>query len=528
MIVLRNVVISPDADFSDLRPLCAKALKTDEQNVLSCRLLRRSVDARRKSDIHFNCTFLVDIKCNEEKLLRSVKNAERYSEKKPECIKPKRDRGRPRPVVVGCGPAGLFAALTLARSGYCPILIERGRSVDQRITDVQRFWRLGELEPQSNVQFGEGGAGTFSDGKLNTGTKDTRKQSIFEDFVAASAPEEILYDAEPHIGTDRLIQVVKNLRKTIISLGGEVLFEHQLVDIKLRDGRICSAVCDTPSGRIQIDCDTLSLAIGHSARDTFEMLYDLGVPMIAKPFAVGARIEHLQSEINRAQYGDFARLPSLGAANYRLSAHLPNCRGVYTFCMCPGGQVVAASSEPYSVVTNGMSNYARDGVNANSAVLVGVNPEDFGSDHVLAGMEFQRRIERSAYSATGGYAAPAQRVGDFLAGRKTTAFGDVIPGFTRGVEPGTIDCCLPKFVTDSMRQGILLFDRKIEGFAAYDAVLTAPETRSSSPVRILRADNLQSPVGGIYPCGEGAGYAGGIVSAAVDGVRCAEAVIEDR
>ena len=520
MILLRNLRVGLDQT-DDLRRLCAAQLKCDPQQLSACRIVRRSIDARKRSDVHFVCTVAVTAK-NETTLVRRCKNAEIFAEPTQTPLIPLRDRAKPSPVVVGSGPAGLFAALTLARFGYNPILIERGKSVDERKKSVSRFWETHELDTDCNVQFGEGGAGTFSDGKLNTGTKDVRIRTVLETFVEFGAPESILYDAQPHIGTDLLTDVIRNMRQEIIRLGGSVLFEHRLTDIVF-DGDVKGIACATLEGEKRIECDGLILAIGHSARDTFERLKELGVPMEPKPFSVGVRIEHLQSDIDRARYGDFAGHKALGAANYKLAAHVGG-RGVYTFCMCPGGVVVAASSEKGGVVTNGMSYHARDGVNANSALLVGVEPRDFGSDDVLAGVEFQRKIERAAYNVTNSYRAVCQRVGDFMSDKASSGCGEVKPTYTAGVEYGSVTACLPENVCLTLKAGITAFGKQIAGFDNPDALLTGPETRSSSPVRILRDAQHRSPMG-FYPCGEGAGYAGGIVSAAVDGIRCAESLL---
>lgn len=520
MIIIRNIKVPLD-EADNLRKICADVLKCDAQQIKSCKLVKRSVDARKKNDVHFVCTVLADV-VDEFKRVRRCKTAEIYIEPKDEPLVPLRDRSKLPPVVVGSGPAGLFAALTLAQNGYNPVLIERGKSVDDRKKCVERFWCEHRLDTETNVQFGEGGAGTFSDGKLNTGTKDTRIKQVLSTFAEFGAPENILYDAQPHIGTDLLSEVIKNIRNRIIELGGTVLFETQLTDITFENG-VKSITYVDKSGESKIECDSVILAIGHSARDTFSMLEKKGVPMEPKPFSVGVRIEHLQSNINRARYGSFASHPALSAASYKLAAHIGG-RGVYTFCMCPGGVVVAAASEPETVVTNGMSYNARDGVNANSAVLVNVGPKDFGGDDALAGVRFQQQIERKAFKLSGSYKAPCQRVGDFVRNEKTTAFGSVKPSFTAGVEAANISDILPDYVTDTIRQGLSEFSKSISGFDAEDAVLTAPETRSSSPVRILRDDSLQS-FRGLYPCGEGAGYAGGIMSAAVDGIRCAEKIM---
>lgn len=519
MIKISNVKVKPDADFGDLRPICAAALGVDSEQITACKLLRRSVDARKKDDLHFVCTLAAEV-AGEDKLLHRLKNAQPYLEPTRPQPQINRDRSLPRPVVVGFGPAGMFAALTLAENGFAPIVLERGRQVDERIKEVQNFWRSHILNTESNVQFGEGGAGTFSDGKLNTGTKDVRQQRVLGTFVDCGAPEEILYSAKPHIGTDRLVDVVRNMRERIIALGGEIRFGSRVDGFDIRGGRLCGISYTQNGSKHSLECDAIVLAIGHSARDTFERLLAAGVPMEQKPFAVGARIEHEQGYIDRLQYGRFAGLPNLGAADYRLSTHLPDGRGVFTFCMCPGGTVVAAASEEGGTVTNGMSVSARDGKNANSALLVNVSTDDFGSDEVLAGMHYQRSIERAAYDLCGGYAAPAQQVCDFLKGNATATFDGVQPSYTAGVTPADLHRVLPARVCDGLRYGIQKFAASMPGFD--DAVLTGPETRSSSPVRIVRGEDCMSPIFGLYPCGEGAGYAGGIMSAAVDGIRCAE------
>ena len=439
-------------------------------------------------------------------------------------------KGGCSPLVVGAGPAGLFAALILAQSGAKPVLIERGRDVDRRTEDVNSFWQSGRLDTSSNVQFGEGGAGTFSDGKLNTGTKDNRQRKVLNEFVAHGAPDEILYNAKPHIGTDKLKATVKGIREEIISLGGTVIFECKLADINVHNGQVVAAVVEKSGGREVIETDSIILAIGHSARDTFEMLYDRQIPIEAKPFSVGARIEHLREKIDCAQYGSFAGNKRLGAANYKMNVHLENGRGVYTFCMCPGGKVVNASSEKGGLVTNGMSEFARDCINSNSALLVGVNPDDFEGDNPLRGMYFQRQLEQNAFKLGGeNYNAPVQRVDDFINGRKSTSLGEVLPSICPKYTLSNISDIYPEFISEAMKQGIAAMGRKLKGFDDGDAVLTAVESRSSSPIRILRNfETLESiAIKGLYPCGEGAGYAGGIISAAVDGIKCAEMIIRN-
>ena len=518
MIIVNNVNVSLDTDFSDVKKIAARTLKINESEVLSAHLHRKSVDARKKSDVHFCVSVVAELK-NEAKLLKKNKNVACFAEKEYEW---KRVNSNIRPVVVGFGPAGMFAALSLARAGLRPIVLERGRDVDSRTRDVQSFFNGGDINPESNVQFGEGGAGTFSDGKLNTGIKDIRCRTVLREFVRFGAQSDILIDAKPHIGTDILKNVVKNLREEIKSLGGEIRFESRLDDVEIKENALVSI---TVNGE-KTPCEALILCIGHSARDTFLMLKDNGISMERKPFAMGVRIEHLQSRINRALYGDFAEHPALSAADYKLVVHPENVRGVYTFCMCPGGEVINASSEKGGIAVNGMSESKRAGKNANSALLVGVEPSDLSGDDVLEGCHFQMQIEQKAYKIGGG-AVPVTTVGHFLNGKRAE-FGSVKPTVRPQTVFAELEDIYPAFITDSLKQGISLMNEKIDGFADADAIITAPETRSSSPVRILRDTSGQSQnVKGIYPCGEGAGYAGGIMSAAVDGIKTAEKLIEN-
>ena len=521
IIRISQIKLPLDYDAARLDEYAARALKVSARDILSVRIWKKSVDARDKGRIHFSVTLEAQLKSAPRALPAGCQAV---------VASPPRARGavrrlEKRPVVVGLGPAGLFAALTLSQMGLRPIVLERGRSVDARARDVEMFWKTGALDPASNVQFGEGGAGAFSDGKLTTGIKDARCREVLEALYRAGAPEEILYLAKPHIGTDKLRRVVENLRNEIIALGGEVRFETLMREICVEGGMITGARVRAAGGDYEIDTRDIILAVGHSARDTFEMLNRMGVKMSPKPFSIGARIEHSQRLIDSAQYGRAAGHPALGAADYKLSEHLPGDRGVYTFCMCPGGQVVAAASEIGGVVTNGMSLHARDGENANSAVLVSVGPEDFGADDPLAGVRFQRLWEQAAFRAGGGdYRAPAQLIGDFLKGQPSKGAGSVRPTYAPGVNWTSMEKCLPAFAVDALRRALPLFDRRIKGFAGKDAVFTGVETRSSSPVRIERDAACLSSVKGLYPCGEGAGYAGGILSAAVDGIRCAEAL----
>lgn len=522
MILLRNIRLDIGESEDILLAKALSALHLKRSDVKSFKISKKSLDARKKGDIHYKYALALSLE-NEERILKKYGGRDVCAYKEdifdiPKCSSPD------RPVIVGFGPAGMFAALVLARAGLRPIVIERGDTADVRQKKVEAFRSGGVLDPECNVQFGEGGAGTFSDGKLNTGIKSPRIAFVLKTFFEHGAAEHILYDAKPHIGTDVLINVVQSMRREIISLGGEVRFNTKLTSLELCGNRVCGVTVRSPEGEYSLPCKSLILAIGHSARDSFEMLRSLGVPMEAKPFSMGVRIEHSQSSINAAQYGD--PTPALPPADYSLSVHFPDGSSAYTFCMCPGGEIIAAASEEGGVVTNGMSLSKRDGENANAALLVTLQPEDFPYGGVLGGMYWQREIERKAFSMGGCYTAPAQKVGDFLAHRKSCGAGRVKPSYRPGVHWCDLHELYPEKLTEVLENAIGALDKKLSGFADPDAVLTAPETRSSSPVRILRREDRQSEIRGLYPCGEGAGYAGGITSAAVDGIRCAESIIE--
>ncbi|MDB5774804.1 MAG: hypothetical protein JWP38_937 [Herbaspirillum sp.] len=514
----------PESALSDAI-LARLAIAADD--LLGFTIFRRSYDARKKSAIVL--TYSVDVEVRDEAaLLRSLQGNRavmptpdteyKFVARAPASL-------TRRPVVIGTGPCGIFAALILAQMGFRPIVLERGKAVRERTKDTWGLWRKRKLEPESNVQFGEGGAGTFSDGKLYSQVKDPKHygRKVLTEFVKADAPEEILYVSKPHIGTFRLVKMVELMREQIEALGGEFRFQHKVDDIDIADGRVQGVIL---AGGEYIAADHVVLAIGHSARDTFQMLYERGVYIEAKPFSVGFRIEHPQSLIDRCRFGPSAGHPILGAADYKLVHHCENGRAVYSFCMCPGGTVVAAASEPGRVVTNGMSQYSRNERNANSVIVVGITPADYPG-HPLAGIAFQQQWETRAYELGGAnYDAPAQLVGDFLAGRPSTALGAVEPSYKPGVRLGSLDSVLPDYAIAAVREALPVFDKQLRGFAMHDAVLTGVETRTSSPVRIRRHDDtLQSMnTKGLFPAGEGAGYAGGIMSASIDGIKVAEAV----
>ena len=507
----------------DMTDAALALLPISRDEIKSLFVVKRSLNLDEKSKIHYDATLALEASPEREsgllKMKKKVSEYPDYTLKLPEYS------GGTRPIVVGAGPAGLFAALALAESGAKPLLVERGLDVDRRKRKVDEFRLLGLLDTECNVQFGEGGAGTYSDGKLKVGAMDKYKMKVLSEFVAAGATEDILYSTTAHVGTDKLSEIVKKIRERIVALGGEVMFGTRLSDILIKDGRVRSIVCESADGRSEFECDTLVLATGHSARDVFELLLAKGACLEPRGFGVGVRIEHPREYINELVYGK-GYPTELESASYHLVTHLSNGRSVYSFCMCPGGSVVGAASEVGGIVTNGMSEYLRDADNSNAAFLVSVTPDDFGSEHPLAGIEFQRKIERAAFSLTGTYKAPAETLGS-LRGENTSDFG-VKHSYPVGVEKHTVDEYLPDYICSSLRASISDFDEWMPGFYLPEAAVTGPETRTTSPVRVLRDERgVAMSLGGIYPCGEGAGYAGGIVSSARDGLLIAEHILKN-
>ena len=533
MLRLTEVKLPLDHTKEELETAILKRLVMAPDQLVGYSIFRRGVDARKRSAIHF--IYTLDVETKNESAIRKRMQPDRNVADTPDTnykfvARAPRELAA-RPVVIGTGPCGLFAGLLLAQMGFRPLILERGKAVRERTRDTFGLWRTGQLDPESNVQFGEGGAGTFSDGKLYSQIKDPRHlgRKVLTEFVKAGAPPEILYVSKPHIGTFRLVGMVERMRESINALGGEIRFQCRVDDLDIDNGQMRGVVL---CGGEHIAADHVVLAVGHSARDTFQMLYDRGVYIEAKPFSIGFRIEHPQSLIDRARYGPNAGHAQLGAAEYKLVHHASNGRSVYSFCMCPGGTVVAATSEPGRVVTNGMSQYSRNERNANAGIVVGIEPRDFPgwesncAGDALAGIALQRALESKAFELGGGdYRAPGQLVGDFVAGRPSTALGEVEPSYKPGVTPGDLRAALPDYASFAIREAFPAFGRKIKGFDLHDAVLTGVETRTSSPIRITRGDDLQSlNVRGLYPAGEGASYAGGILSAGVDGIKVAEAV----
>ncbi len=538
-ILIRVEQISLTIDESDniLKRKTAEIMGIKPEQIKSLFVVKRAIDSRKKRQMIF---FIYSVNVEIENAAAYLAKLEKLPKHQAKLIVHHRVRQQEtylyeiikadptkitkRPVIIGSGPSGLFCALLLSRAGCKPLVIERGSCVDKRMQDIADFQDGEKLNLNSNVQFGEGGAGTFSDGKLNTLTNDVRIRHVFNEFIAAGAPEEISWDATPHIGTDKLQHVVKKMREDIIALGGEVRFDTQLTDIKITDGKVSAAILDNGE---EIPTDNLVLAIGHSARDTYEMLLEKKLQITPKDFSIGVRIEHTAEMINKTQYDKFYNHDKLPTGRYKLVSHSPEQRSTYTFCMCPGGYVVAATSEDNQVVTNGMSEYAQDGRNSNSALLVTIKTSDFGSDHPLAGVEFQRKWEKLAFKAGGSnFNAPVQLVGDFLQGKPSTQIKSIKPTYLPDVTPGNLSDCLPDYVINALKDALPNMERRIAGFSHPDAILTGVETRSTAPIRIFRDENFESNIAGIYPAGEGAGYAGGIVSSAVDGLRVAEAIIQ--
>ena len=525
MIRIGQLQLRPNHTEEELRQKLAHTLRISQKDIIHYEIKKQSVDARKKPDVKY--VYTVDVAVtNERRVFKNQKGSSlALVQDKPYTFPATGTLQMPlRPIIIGSGPAGMFCAYLLAEHGFRPIVFERGAAVEERIRDIEEFWTTGVLNTQSNVQFGEGGAGTFSDGKLNTLVKDAlgRNRKVLEIFVENGAPKEILYWNKPHIGTDILMQVVRNMREKILAWGGEIHFHSQLIDLSLEQGALASVTIETNGKKEEVPAHTLILAIGHSARDTFTMLYERGLPLSAKAFAVGVRVEHSQQMINHAQYGEDTPY-ELPAASYKLATTLENGRGVYSFCMCPGGYVVNASSEEGYLAVNGMSYHARDGQNANSAIIVTVTPEDYHSKHPLAGMYYQRDLEKRAYELGKGK-IPVQRFADFCKHQTSETIGSVKPQIKGAYHLANVREIFPEELGNSIELGIKSFDRQIQGFANDDTILSGVESRTSSPVRINRQETFEIENTGIFPCGEGAGYAGGITSAAMDGMKVAESI----
>ncbi len=522
MLRINHLKIRKDLTESEILDIAIHKYAIQKEDILNWHITKKSIDARKKEDVHYSYSLEIEVKEeNKYPKLEKVKKLDLPSLLVNASFPS-------RPVIVGTGPAGLFAALTLVQNKVKPIIIEQGEPVEERQQTVSTFLKTGKLNPSSNIQFGEGGAGTFSDGKLNTGIHSTFCKKVLEEFVSFGAPKQILYLSKPHIGTDYLIHILQNMRNYIIHHGGTFLFHNKVVDFSITNQQLLSVHTISKGVEKVIPTNHAILAIGHSARDTFETLYQRGFAMEPKNFSIGVRIEHLQSWINKAQYGTITKL-NLPPAEYKLVYHSPlTNRSCYTFCMCPGGNVMASSSEPNTIVTNGMSRFARNGMNANSALLVNITPEDFETNSPLGGIYFQKALEEKAFTLGGSnYFAPVQRVEDFLKNQKSMHIGKVQPSYQPGFTFANLNDILPNFVTTTLKESIPFFDTKLHGFAHPDSILTGLETRSSSPVKILRNEKLIANIDGVYPCGEGAGYAGGIMSAAVDGIKCAYALLEN-
>ena len=517
MLRLENVKIYKDLTDDEVIKEACKKYKLDFKNVKKYIIYKKSIDARDKEKIFYNYTVDIDYSGN-----KNINNIKSVNEEEFNLNLDVKRKAETRPVIIGAGPAGLFCSLILIQNGIKPIIIEQGKRVEDRKKDVDEFLETGILKTNSNVQFGEGGAGTFSDGKLTTNSKNPLCRKVLKEFVNFGAPEQIMYINKPHIGTDNLINIIANMRNYIIKMGGTFLFEEKVVDFEIENNKIKSVITNKNQ---KIQTDSVVLAIGHSARDTIEKLFQKGINMEKKSFSVGVRIEHKQEMINNSQYGNKTKL-KLPPAEYKLAYHGKE-RSCYTFCMCPGGVVIGSSSSNGEVVTNGMSKFARDEENANSALLVDITPEDFKGDSPLEGIYFQAKLEKKAFELGGNnFFAPIQRVEDFLNNKKTTEIGKIKPTYKPGVTFANLNELFPEYISQTLKEGILDFDKKIKGFANPDSILTAIESRSSSPVRILRDDNFESNIQGLYPCGEGVGYAGGIMTAAVDGIKCAIKLLE--